>query len=57
MNASPVESFDGAGVIYTFGNSPEMLKGIFWVMCAVLAIVVVASIIHEIRVGGRHKQR
>ncbi len=57
MNTSPVESFDGAGVIYTFGGNPEMLQAIFWLMCAVMVLVVLGSIVHEISVGRKHKKR
>ena len=57
MNASPVESFEGAAAIFTFAANEGMLKGIFWMMCAVLVLVVLASIVHEIQVGAQHKNR
>ncbi len=57
MNASPVETFDGAAAIFTFAANQGTLKGIFWAMCAVLVIVVVSSIFHEIRVGSKVARR
>ena len=57
MNASPVETFEGAAAIFTFAGSEGTLKGIFWAMCAVLVAVVVSSIIHEIRVGAKVARR
>lgn len=57
MNSSPVESFDGAAEIFTFAASQGTLKGIFWAMCAVLVVVVVSSIMHEIRVGSKVARR
>ena len=52
MNASPVDSFEGAAAIFTFAAQEGMVKGIFWAMCAVLVLVVVASMIHEVSVGS-----
>lgn len=57
MNSSPVESFDGAAAIFTFAAQPGMVKGMFWAMCAVLVVVVLWSIIHEIRVGKKVARR
>ena len=57
MNTSPVESFDGAAAIFTFAAQEGALKGIFWAMCAVLVIVVVASMIHEISIGRKAARR
>ncbi len=57
MNSSPVEAMEGAAAIFTFANNPGMLQTIFWVMCAVLVVVVVSSIIHEIRVGSKVARR
>lgn len=57
MNTSPVESFDGAGAIFNFANNPAMLHAIFWMMCAVMVLVVLGSIVHEISVGRRHRKR
>jgi len=57
MNTSPVDSFDGAGAIFTFAANPGAVQGIFWGMCAVLVLVVVSSIIHEIRVGSKVAKR
>jgi len=53
MNSSPVESFVGAAEIFTFAAQEGTLKGIFWGMCAVLVLVVVASMIHEVSVGRK----
>ncbi len=57
MNASPVESFDGAGAIFTFAGQQSTVEGIFWAMCAVLVLVVVASAIHEIAIGRKASRR
>jgi hypothetical protein len=57
MNTSPVESFEGAAAIFTFAANEGAVKGIFWGMCAVLVLVVVSSIIHEIRVGAKVARR
>lgn len=57
MNSSPVEAMEGAAAIFTFANNTGMLKGLFWAMCAVLVVVVVSSIIHEIRVGSKVARR
>lgn len=57
MNTSPVESFDGAAAIFTFAAQEGALKGIFWAMCAVLVIVIVASMIHEISIGRKAARR
>ena len=57
MNTSPVETFEGAAAIFTFAANEGAVKGIFWAMCAVLVIVVVSSIFHEIRVGAKVARR
>ncbi len=57
MNSSPVETMEGAGAFFTFAHQPGTVQGIFWVMCGVLAFVVVSSIIHEIRVGAKVARR
>lgn len=60
MNASPVETMEGAAAIFTFANEPPMLAGIFWVMCAVCVIVIVSSMVHEIAIGrkaAKHMRR
>ena len=57
MNSSPVESFDGAAAIFTFAAQPGFIKGMFWAMCVVMVVVVLWSIIHEIRVGKKVARR
>ncbi len=57
MNSSPVEAMEGAAAIFTFADKPGIVQGIFWAMCAVLVVVVVSSIIHEIRVGSKVARR
>jgi len=57
MNSSPVESFDGAAAIFTFAANPGMVKGLFWAMCAVMVVVVLWSIVHEIKVGKKIAKR
>lgn len=57
MNSSPVEAMEGAGVIYSFASQPQLVQGIFWAMCAVLVLVVVASAIHEIAIGRKAARR
>lgn len=57
MNSSPVETFEGAAAIFTFAAQEGTIKGIFWAMCAVLVVVVVSSIFHEIRVGAKVARR
>ena len=57
MNSSPVESFDGAAAIFTFAAQPGFIKGMFWAMFVVMVVVVLWSIIHEIRVGKKVARR
>ncbi len=57
MNASPVETMEGAGAFFTFAAQPELVQGIFWAMCAVLVLVVVSSAIHEIAIGRKASRR
>jgi hypothetical protein len=57
MNSSPVESFDGAAAIFTYAAQPGMVQGLFWAMCAVMVVVVLWSIIHEIKIGKRIARR
>lgn len=57
MNSSPFESFDGAAAIFTFAANQGTVEGIFWAMCAVLVLVVISSIIHEIRTGAKVARR
>ena len=57
MNSSPVESFEGAAEIFTFAAQEGTLKGIFWAMCAVLVIVVLSSMVHEVAVGKKAARR
>jgi len=57
MNASPVESMEGAAAIFTFAAQEGTVKGIFWGMCAVLVLVVVASMVHEIAIGRKAARR
>ncbi len=57
MNASPVETMEGAAAIFTFAAQEGAIKGIFWGMCAVLVLVVVASMIHEVAVGRKVARR
>lgn len=53
MNSSPVETLEGAAAIFTFAAQEGTLKGIFWAMCAVLVLVVVASMMHEVSIGRK----
>ena len=57
MNTSPVESFEGAAAIFTFAAQEGAVKGIFWGMCAVLVLVVVASMVHEVAIGRKVARR
>ena len=57
MNSSPVVSFDGAAAIFTFAAQPGFIKGMFWAMCVVMVVVVLWSIIHEIRIGKKVARR
>ena len=57
MNASPVETFEGAAAIFTFAAQEGMVKGIFWAMCAVLVLVVLSSMIHEVAIGRKASRR
>ena len=57
MNASPVESFEGAAAIFTFAAQEGVVKGLFWGMCAVLVLVVVASMAHEVAIGRKVARR
>lgn len=57
MNASPVETMEGAAAIFTFAAQEGLVKGIFWAMCAVLILVVVSSAIHEIAIGRKASRR
>ncbi len=57
MNSSPVETFEGAGAIFTFAGQEGIVQGIFWAMCAVLVLVVVSSAIHEIAIGRKAARR
>ena len=57
MNASPVETMEGAAAIFTFAAQESLVKGIFWGMCAVLVLVVVASMIHEVAIGRKAARR
>ena len=57
MNSSPVDSFEGAAAIFTFAAQEGTLKGIFWAMCAVLVVVVVSSMVHEVAIGRKAARR
>jgi len=57
MNPSPVESMEGAAAIFTFANQQGIVNAIFWAMCAVLVLVVVASMIHEVAIGRKASRR
>ena len=57
MNSSPVESFEGAAAIFTFAAQEGALKGMFWAMCAVLVVVVVSSMVHEVAIGRKVARR
>lgn len=53
MNSSPIESMEGAAAIFTFAAQEGVVKGIFWGMCAVLVLVVLFSMIHEVSIGRK----
>ena len=57
MNSSPVETMEGAAAIFTFAANETAVKGIFWGMCAVLVLVVVSSMIHEVAIGRKAARR
>lgn len=57
MNTSPIKNFEDVAEFFTFANNPQMLQAIFWLMCAVMVLVVVGSIVHEISVGRKLKKR
>ena len=47
MDTHPFESWDAAGVIFTFADSPFMVQILFWLSVVVTVGVVYASARHE----------